>query len=56
MYIRLHVKHPLFSSDLINLNFHDKVSKDTKTYNFTKIHSGGAELFHAEMDMWDSNH
>jgi len=48
MYIRLHVKYPLFLSDCNRLNFLGRFSKSTQTSNFMKILSVGAESFHAD--------
>jgi len=49
MYIGLHVKYPLFLSEFNEtLKFLDKVRKNPQTYNFMKIRSVAAELFHAD--------
>jgi len=46
MYIRLHVKYPLFLSDfLASLNFLDRVSKRNRISNFIKISPVTAEMF-----------
>jgi hypothetical protein len=46
MYIGLHVKYPLFLSDLNSL---DSFSKNPQISNFMKIRPVGAELFHADI-------
>ena len=49
MCIGIRVKHPLFWSDFNkNLNFLNRISKNTQISNFVKIRAVGAELFHAE--------
>jgi len=54
MYIGLHVKYPLFLSD-IKLYFLYRFSKNNKIKNFMKIRPVGAEMFHADgrTDMYD---
>jgi hypothetical protein len=44
MYIDLHIKYPLFLSDLIKLEFSQQIFE--KSSNFMKIRPVGAELFH----------
>ena len=44
MYVRVHVRYPLFLSDFNETNFFDIFSKNIKTLNFMKIHPAGAEL------------
>jgi len=44
MYVRLHVKYPLFLS---HFNFLGRFSKNSQIQNFTKIRPMGAVLFHA---------
>jgi len=39
---------PLFFSDLRNLNFLSRFSKEVKMSNLMKVRPLGAELFHAE--------
>jgi hypothetical protein len=48
--VGLHVKHPLFLSGLMKLEFLDRFSKCTYILNFKKILPVGAELFHE--DSW----
>ena len=49
MYISLHVKCPLFLSDINkNLNFRDRFFKNPQMSNFMKIRPVVAELFHAD--------
>jgi len=49
MYIGLHVKIPLFLSNLNKtLYFPDRVSKNTQISDFIKIRPVAAELFHAD--------
>jgi len=45
MYVRLHVKYPLFLS---HFNFLDRFSKNSRIQNFTKIRQMGAVLFRAD--------
>ena len=47
MYICLHVKHPLFWSDVNETNFLNRVFKNNHLSNFMKILLVGAQLFHA---------
>jgi hypothetical protein len=47
MYIVLHLKYPLFLSDLDKTwNFLHRFSQNTEISNFMKIRPVGAELFH----------
>jgi len=49
MCIAIHVKYLLFLTDLkLNLNFLDKISKNTDVSNFMKILPMGPELFYAD--------
>ena len=51
IYIGLHVKYPLCSSDFNkNLNFLDIFSKNHKIQNFVKMRPVEAEMFHT--DRW----
>jgi len=47
MYTGLHVKYPLFLSDLIQIKFSQKIFEKTQITKIMKIHLVGAELFHA---------
>ena len=50
MCIGLHVKYPVFLSDLNETWIFSKVfSKNTQISNFMKIRPVGAELFHADV-------
>ena len=44
----LHVKYPLFFSDLSKTEFSQQISKKVKIPSFIKIHPVGAELFHTD--------
>ena len=48
MYIALHVKYPLFLSDLNETNFLDSFSKNIEISHFMKIRQVGADLFHED--------
>jgi hypothetical protein len=49
MYIGIHVKYPLFLSDIKeNSIFPTDFRKNTQIPNFIKSHPVGAELFHAD--------
>ena len=48
MYIVRHVNHPLFLSDLINLEILGRFSKNPHVSNFMKFRPVGAELLHAD--------
>ena len=48
MHIDLHIKHPLFLSGLMKLNFLDRAYKNAQMSNFMKMLPLGAELFHAD--------
>jgi len=48
MYIGLQVTYHLFLSDLMKLDFMERLSKNTQISNFMKIRPVGAELFHAD--------
>ena len=46
MYLGLHIKYPLFLSDINETwNVLDRFSKNTEIKNFMKLHPMGAELF-----------
>ena len=47
MYVRIHVKYPLYWQILTQLHC-SRISKNTQTSNFTKTRPLGAELFHAD--------
>jgi hypothetical protein len=49
MYLRLHVKFPLFLSDVIKLGFSRKIfERKVQISSFIKIRPLGAGLFHEE--------
>ena len=48
MYIYLHLKYPLFLSDLNEANFLDSFSKNTEISNSMKILQVGSDLFHED--------
>jgi len=47
MYIGLHVKYPLFLSDLKDLEFCRQIFEIAQISNFMKIRRTGTELIHA---------
>jgi len=48
MYFGLHVKYPLFLSDLMKLEFSWQIFEITQISNFMKIRPVAAKLFHAD--------
>ena len=55
MYIGLHVKYSLFSSDFNeDWNFLDKFSENTQISDFMKIRLVGSELFDTDEGQTDS--
>jgi len=55
MSIGLHVKYPLFLSDINEMNFHHRASKTTQIPNFMTIRHVTAQLFHVvrQIDRYD---
>ena len=51
MYIGLHVKYPLFLSDINEMNFHHRSSKTTQISNLMTIRHVRAQLSHGQRDM-----
>jgi len=55
VYIGLHVKYPLFLSELFcNWDFLVRFIKNTQIQNLVKIRQVGAELFHEDGETWRS--
>jgi len=48
VHIGLHVKYPLFLSDLTTLEFSRQIFQNPQISNFMKIRPVRAELFHAD--------
>jgi hypothetical protein len=44
----LHVRHALFLSDLMKLEFEQRISEKYSNIKFNEDHSVGAKLFHAD--------
>jgi hypothetical protein len=55
MYFGLHVKYPLFLSDINEMNFYHRASKTTQMPNFMTIRHVTAQLFHVvrQIDRYD---
>jgi hypothetical protein len=48
VHVGVHLMHTLLLSDLLNLDFRDRFSKNTQIQNFMKFRPVGADQFQAE--------